>query len=195
LTLTSTASYLTKINIKETANPIIENKAEPSLNVKSDKKLRSDSEITLQADRIYLNIPACAFIPNNENADYFISTQYITTTDLGGYFFTPVYLPKGATISELAAWWKDSIVGNGALTLYRYHPVTQEIESMATVESIGDQNNYHWSNTQTINNPEVDDSHSYLLSLYLKDGIKCFGARIAYTPATVKIIENNMVKD
>jgi hypothetical protein len=100
-------------------------------------------------------------------------------------------LPKGATISELAAWWIDSSFDTRTVYLYRRDPVMQTVDLMGKVESVGWHNNYHWSNNLAVSFSEGDDSHMYWLVLSLATNIKCYGARIAYTPAEAERSENN----
>lgn len=196
LALTSTATFLTNKNVNEkTINLTNKSGEETSVNINSDNEQLTDSEMVTNKDTIYLDIPACAFVAEGKTADYHLSNAGSISCNGYGFFYAPVYLPKDAEIYELAAWWKDSSQESGVVSLYRYHPVFQYFDFMAEVESIGDQNNYHWDNTVTIEYPKITDSYMYWLSLSLSPGVQCYGARVAYFSPVKINSETNMLND
>ena len=192
LAITSTATILTYKKVKEKTETIIKNNEEISKISIKDVKTPTDSDLVTNAVVNYLNIPACAFSAKTESTDYSLETAGNIIGN--GYFFAPVYLTKGATITELAAWWRDSSSDEAVLSLYRYDPVLQDMKIIAQVVSIGDQNNYHWSNTQTISRPDVTDGYSYFLVLSLKYNIECYGVRIGFNPPNVGASNNIFIE-
>jgi hypothetical protein len=195
LAITSTATILINKNVKEETNSLIKTEDKTSINIDLDDEHLSDSELVTQVELSYLDIPACAFVADGKYTDYHISNAGSVSCNGYGILYAPVYLPKDATINELAAWWTDSTQESGVVSLYRYNPVFRDLELMAEVESIGDQNNYHWDSEHVIDFPEVSDSYMYWLSLTLAPGISCYGARIRFAQPTVLNSDNIILND
>jgi hypothetical protein len=129
----------------------------------------------------YLSVPAAAFIPEKNTVEYFGFGSFLEGI---GWFYTPVYLPHEATVSEVNFYWSDLSVGiDTKLILVRY-PMGGAEEEMALVETSGSSGD-GFSIDNTIDFADIDNAgYSYFLGVGLHDDITYFNALITYTYET-----------
>lgn len=126
----------------------------------------------------YLSIPAAAFTPRN-NDMYVKNEGYYLTGE--GFFVAPVYLPHGATVTNLSYYWKNEAPACTRLHLSRnYMDGTAEEMANTWIDGSIHGNGVTW--TDRIDYAEIDNSlYSYFLEIGIGPDMFCYGVIIEYT--------------
>ncbi len=152
------------------------------------------AEGSVQADSIVYNTPrshtlsitAEAFQPGS-NVDYFNTYSnggaYITAT--GGHsLVAPVYLPDGATVTKMTAYFKDTSSDDMTVYFHRLSHTAGNFINLAQVSSSGTSGYYSKTDT-TISSPTIDNVGGgyaiYAYSAGWSSSLKLMGVEITYT--------------
>jgi hypothetical protein len=152
-------------------------------NAEVDGDVTVHGDLTWEAKTSYLSIPAAALQPNDESITWDISTQgdhFFSTSNT--YYVAPVFLPHGATVTEIKTWWEDQSGNDASLELRRADPFsTSAYTTMVTLETLG--TGQFVSSETTITDPVIDNSqYSYILYVELPDSdIDYYQTVIEYT--------------
>jgi hypothetical protein len=138
----------------------------------------------------YVNVPGVAFVPTsnvdtNNSYDYASSNGGRKGNAIAALTFTaPVYLPDGATITELQVYTTDPGAGKITVTLYRYANDASAFDALAATDS--DLNVAGKDVDSSVVNGTVDNmNYSYLLQASIpKDTFILKTARITFTYTT-----------
>ncbi|HEY76716.1 MAG TPA: hypothetical protein G4O00_11145, partial [Thermoflexia bacterium] len=131
----------------------------------------------------YLSIPSVAFRPREDGYNFVNTENYLVNSDGNSdYYFAPVYLPHGATVTRMTFYWNDQSSSNGSTILFRKDLSSGSAAWMASVFSSGN-SGYGSSSTTSISNPIIDNSlYTYILQWNLPDStIWGYAVIIEYT--------------
>lgn len=133
----------------------------------------------------YLSIPSAAFRPLQDGYDFTNNENRLMNVDgTSDYYFAPVYLPHGATVTRMTFYWYDNQTDyNGTATLFRkdLNNLSSSAVSMASVSS--GSGGFGSSSTTAITNPTIDNSrYAYVLQWELEtSSIWGYAVVIEYT--------------
>ena len=151
------------------------------------------AEGTVEADKIsyrsprthYLSLPGEAFQPGSDVPyynSYGTGGAYIVSGS--GALVAPVYLPEGATITELKAWFADASAADMSVKLHRFVLGGGSYTPMAEVSSSGSGGSMNASTTEIAYPVVSNATRAYLIYAYSTDwssGLKLKNVRITYT--------------
>jgi hypothetical protein len=128
-----------------------------------------EGDLTWKARTSYVSLPAAAFRPEKDGADFSNTGSIVTNVDgFSDRFYANVQFPHGATVTKMTFYWRDTSAANGQIELLR-------VQSgggpglMATAVTSGSAGTGN-SSTSTIGWATVDNSqYSYFLRLTLPD--------------------------
>jgi hypothetical protein len=143
-----------------------------------------EGELFWDAKTSYVSVSAAAFSPLDDNYMYTNSGNTLDPTDMSSqYYYAPVQLPHGATVTKIEFYWSDlSGDYNGHCYLYR-NDMQAGGDTLGTVDTSGS-SGVGSSETTTITNPTVDNSqYAYYLGWDLDGGgdVEGYGVVIEYT--------------
>ena len=144
----------------------------------------------------YISIPAPAFRPQAYTYQYSITSLWVRNLDGNSdYFYAPLELPNGATITKLTFYWSDSSTSaDGYCTLSRGNLQGSYGLGMAAAYTSGDTGDAASSEDISIELATVDNSqYGYILTVYLPDsGVEAYGVIVEYTFQTsLPLIKRN----
>ena len=151
------------------------------------------AEGTVEADKIsyrsprthYLSLPGEAFQPGSDVPyynSYGTGGAYIVSGS--GALVAPVYLPEGATITELKAWFADASAADMSVKLHRFVLGGGSYAPMAEVSSSGSGGSMNASTTEIAYPVVSNATRAYLIYAYSTDwssGLKLKNVQITYT--------------
>jgi hypothetical protein len=143
-----------------------------------------EGELFWDAKTSYVSVSAAAFSPLDDNYMYTNSGNTLDPTDMSSqYYYAPVQLPHGATVTKIEFYWSDlSGDYNGHCYLYRNDMQAGE-DTLGTVDTSGS-SGVGSSETSTITNSTIDNSqYAYYLGWDLDGGgdVEGYGVVIEYT--------------
>jgi len=153
----------------------------------ADEFIYSESQIR------YYSVPPAAFVPGNSNQDWVTEggsgISYLNSNAGGSNLVAPVYLPHGATVTELMIFYVDNTPTSSiSIELLERYVFNTFYTSMARAAStdLESSPNANWQSDTSIAEPVIDNSqNAYILSAYSSDWqgalTKIKGARITYT--------------
>ena len=127
-----------------------------------------------------LSINPCAFRPEVDTYDYTINQQVCRnqTSLTEQYFFAPVYLPHGATVTKFTFYgYRDDVLSTMRATLQKVNRpgVVTTLAEVIADWTIGESSGYD----DTILQPVIDnENYSYIVRLFLDpndDVMDCYG--------------------
>ena len=127
----------------------------------------------------YLSIPPAAFTPRNHDT-YFENKGFILYGDDDDpEFVAPVYLPHGATVTNITYYWINEAPASFRLYLYRNH-MNGITDEMALVWVLDSGTGSSW--TDEIDYADIDNSlYSYYIRTSLITDMGCYGVVIEYS--------------
>jgi hypothetical protein len=143
-----------------------------------------------------LVIPAAAFTNDGGDPDgftFYFASGYV---DGGGtaYMRAPVYLPHGATVSQVCYTVYDNNASNFTVYLRRkYNFSLAAADTMATLTTAWDDANVHTDCDTTVNYPDTSLNYAYYLTTYLPAAdTRLYAVRIYYSePVFLPLILKN----
>lgn len=132
----------------------------------------------------YVSIPAAAFRPKQDGYDFRnLGYQLIPENATSEYYYAPVQLPHGATVTKMTFYWYDSSSSNnGEAILYQNNLAGMGL-GMAVVNTSGDGGGGS-SYDDTIAHATIDNSqYAYYVRWHLPDSndVRGRGVVIEYT--------------
>ena len=159
----------------------------------SDTELEQEAKDSLEKNEPYekpmpaatktghLSIPAAAFTPRNN--DIYVKNYGHDLTGEGS-FVAPVYLPHGATVTNLTYYWRNEIAASARAHLSRnYMNGTADELANVWIDGAVHGNGVSWTNN--IDFAEINNSlYSYFLELGICPEMGVYGFKIEYTYTT-----------
>jgi len=131
----------------------------------------------------YISVSAAAFQPKSHTYRYDIDSISIFNVDGNSdYYYAPLELPQGATVTRLIFYWEDGSSADGYCSMWRSAMMGSYGLGMATANTSGDTGVADSSEDTSIDSATVDNSqYSYGLTVYLPDsGVEAFGVVVEY---------------
>jgi len=131
----------------------------------------------------YVSIPAAAFTPRESGYNYSnYGSELVNNDNNSDYYYAPVYLPDGATVTRMIFYWEDTSSSDGSASLRRALLTTGGYNTMASVNTSGSGGDGS-SETTDIDYATVDNtSYMYYVAWTLWDSnIKGHAVVIEYT--------------
>jgi hypothetical protein len=141
----------------------------------------------------YLSVPAAALVAEQETTNFYNVGSSLAGD---GWFYAPVHLLQGATVTKLTFYWYDASTLDARCILIRY-PFGGAEEYMAEVNSFGSSGN-GIDEENTIVSPVIDNTgYGYFLAVRLRDNglIVYDGVIIEYSYETGGSSEEDLVEN
>ena len=153
--------------------------------------VRAGADNAPDAGISYLSIPAAAFTPESQNADYENHGRYIKSFGNGEFFRAPVSLPNSSTVRRVSACFFDNDVNNsGTLKLASILLTNANTGyEMASIDSATG-SGFQFRSDETIMMSGINNNlYAYYLLLLLPvssstDGVWSCGVTIEYSSPT-----------
>ncbi len=132
----------------------------------------------------YVSVPAAAFQPKSHDYQYWISSGWVRNLDGDSdYYYAPVQLPHGATLTKLTFFWKDASSADGYCQLWQSGLSGAYALGIASAGTDGDTGLSDSSTVTITMSSSVDNSqYVYGLTVFLPDSnVEAFGAIVEYT--------------
>ena len=142
-----------------------------------------EGQLTWKPITSTLSVPPAAFVPRNNAGSY---NNYGYQLSPGGspaatFFYAPVNLPHGATVTKFTFHWSDSSGADGSASLIQNPAASSPVE-MARADTSGNAGASS-STDAVITNAAIDNTqNSYYIGLYLPDSnVIAYAIYIEYT--------------
>ncbi len=144
----------------------------------------------------YISVPSAAFRPKSHDYQYWIASGWVR--NLNGdsdYYYVPVQLPHGATLTKLTFFWKDgSSTADGYCQLWRSGLTGSYALGIGSAGTDGDTGLSDSSTvTVTMLSPVDNSQYAYGLTVFLPDSnVEAFGAIVEYVyPVSLPFVTRN----
>jgi len=123
------------------------------------------AEAAAQAATGYISISAAAFEPHSKSVEYDNRGNSLSTLSGGGYFYAPVQLPHGATVTNMIfVFFDDEETEHAQVKMYCFNLTSGSLMGEITSLNEGASS----ENTTVFTDPVIDNSeYSYYIELFL----------------------------